>query len=151
MRTALDFSHALNPLNPLPLNDLRVVQDYMTRAGFHPACDIEETDAHFLVCFDLPGVSKEDVKIELEQNELSVSGERREWRQAASDTASEDATRPRSRYHFAERTLGKFHRVFTLPMAVDSSGVKARFVDGVLQITLPKAEAAKPRQIRIES
>ncbi len=138
MRTALDFAHALSPFN-----ELRVVKDLMepfARAGFHPPCDIEENEQHFRITFDIPGVSKQDVNIELHENELLISGERREKPKPPEE---------KSAYLFAERTLGKFQRVFTLPTPVNSEAVEARFEDGVLQIILPKAESAKPRRVLI--
>lgn len=154
MRTALNFTHALSPLNSLhPFGELSLVKDYfergergsVSRAGFHPACDIEETEAAYLVSFDLPGVAKEHVQIEIEDDELRVSGER------PGPAALQDGEPPRGRYHFAERTLGKFQRVFTLPTAVKAEAVEAKFAHGVLEITLPKAESAKPRKIAIQA
>lgn len=105
--------------------------------SFSPACDVEETDSHYLVSFDLPGVRKEDVKIELKENQLMVSGERKSDKR---DNAGR---------HIVERFHGSFQRLFTLPSTVDTDKVEAGYQDGVLRIAIPKAEAAKPRQIKI--
>jgi HSP20 family protein len=106
--------------------------------GFNPACDVEETDSHYLMSFDLPGVSKDDVKIEVVENQLTVSGERK----------SEKKDDKNNR-HVAERYYGSFQRVFTLPSTIDATKVEASYRDGVLQVALPKAESAKPQQIKI--
>jgi HSP20 family protein len=153
MRTAaLDFSQALGPFN-----ELSVVRDFIEplrasaagRAAFHPSCDIAETQTHYLLSFDLPGVSKDDVKIELEDGELRVWGERKapkEWPSAEQKQEGDKDTR----LHFVERAYGKFQRVFSLPTAVEADQVKARFADGVLFVSLPKAAAARPKLIAIE-
>lgn len=151
MRTALNFAHALSPLDTFsPFGELSLVKDYLergsvSRAGFHPACDIEETEAAYHVSFDLPGVNRENVQIEIEDDELRVSGER------PGVAPVKEGEAPRGRFHFAERTLGKFHRVFTLPTSVKGEEVEAKFANGVLEITLPKAESAKPRKIAIQA
>jgi HSP20 family protein len=107
-------------------------------SAFNPACDVEETESHYLISFDLPGVSREDVRIELVDNQLVVSGERKEER----------AEGKRSR-HFMERYYGSFKRTFALPSAVDPENIEADYRDGVLRIAIPKAATARPRQIRI--
>lgn len=106
--------------------------------GFNPACDVEETDSHYLMSFDLPGISKEDVKIEVVDNQLTVSGERKTEQKG-----------DKNNRHMAERFYGSFQRVFTLPATIDATNVEASYKDGVLQIALPKAESAKPREIKI--
>jgi len=107
-----------------------------------PACDIEETKDHYLVSFDLPGVPKDNLKIELKDDQLIVSGERQE------EHREEGKNRISS-----ERYYGSFQRSFTLPSSVDANEVEARYQDGVLRIAVPKApesEAAKPKQIQIK-
>ena len=107
--------------------------------SFNPACDVEETHTHYLMSFDLPGVSKDDVKIEVVENQLTISGERK---------ALEKKDDKNNR-HVAERYYGSFQRVFTLPSTIDAAKVEATYKDGVLQIALPKSEAARPHQIKI--
>lgn len=103
--------------------------------GFAPACEIEENDSHFMVSFDVPGVAKKDIQIEVRDEKLFVSGERRR----ASE--SKGAT---------ERGYGRFQRVIALPASVDVDKIEASYEDGVLTIALPKAESSKPRQIAIQ-
>lgn len=106
--------------------------------AFSPAVDVEEDESKFTLTFDLPGVSKDDVKIEIHENRLSVSGERR-W-----ETKENTKTR-----HFIERAYGQFARSFTLPATVEADKVNAAYNNGVLTITIPKAEESKPRQVKI--
>lgn len=103
-----------------------------------PAVDVEETTDSLVFTCELPGMSKEDVNITLENNVLTVSGERK----------FEDEERQRN-FHRLERAYGAFSRSFTLPSNVKSDQVNASFKDGVLTISVPKVEEAKPRQIQI--
>jgi len=103
-----------------------------------PAVDIRETDESYMVYAELPGLSKDDISITLEDNILKLSGERR----FEKDVEEEQ-------YHRIERTYGTFTRAFSLPSRVDASKVKAAFKDGVLTLTVPKMEEAKPRKIAI--
>jgi HSP20 family protein len=107
--------------------------------GFTPLCDLDETDSHFLVSFDLPGVTKDGVKIELRDNQLLVSGERKEEHKV------EKANRLNE-----ERIYGSFMRTFTLPANIHADQVEAVFDNGVLKISIPKAEIAKPKMIPIK-
>jgi HSP20 family protein len=108
------------------------------KTTFNVACDVEETGSHYLMSFDLPGISKEDVKIEVVDNKLTVSGERKSEKKD-----------DKNNHYVTERHYGSFQRSFTLPSTIDASHVEASYKDGVLQIALPKAESAKPRQIKI--
>jgi HSP20 family protein len=101
---------------------------------FHPPCEIEETDSHYVMDVDLPGVPKKNINIEVRENQLVISGERK----------SERKTKNAS-----ERYYGRFHRVVTLPTGVDPEKIEAQYQDGVLSLAIPKAEAAKARQIKI--
>jgi HSP20 family protein len=103
-----------------------------------PAVNIRETDGAFYVEAELPGMTKEDIEITLENNILKLSGERR----FEKDTKEES-------YHRVERSYGSFLRTFSLPSQVSAEGVKASFKEGVLTIEIPKAEEAKPRKIAI--
>ena len=112
--------------------------DFMDTQEFTPRADLEETKTHYLVTMDLPGVSKDDVKIELHQNTLIVSGEKK------SETKKSEEG-----YRYVERRSGSFRRTFTLPDTVDAKGVEANCHDGVLEIAIPKSEKAQPQQIKI--
>jgi HSP20 family protein len=103
-----------------------------------PAMDLVETGEDFVLRADLPGLSQEDVKIELEDNTLTVSGERK-----AEHEAREEG------FYRLERAFGSFSRSLTLPMGVNGEAVTAAFTHGVLEIHIPKPEAAKPRRIEI--
>lgn len=103
--------------------------------NWSPSCDVEETESHYLMTFDLPGVNKNDVKIELRDNQLIVSGERKQ--------EHKEGRRVQERFH------GSFQRVFTLPSHVDANKIEASYEDGVLYLAVPKSEAVKPKQIQI--
>ncbi len=103
-----------------------------------PAMDLVETDEHFILRADLPGVREEDVKIEFEDNVLTVSGDRR--------TEHEEK---REGFYRVERAMGSFSRSLTLPEGIDVDAVKATFDKGVLEIQIPKPEERKPRRVAI--
>jgi HSP20 family protein len=103
-----------------------------------PAMDLIETSDNYVLRADLPGLSDRDVNVQLQDNVLTVSGERR----AASEQQQEG-------YYRLERAFGAFSRSLTLPEGVDADAVKANFDRGVLEIKVPKPEQKKPRQVRI--
>ncbi|HEV2851779.1 MAG TPA: Hsp20/alpha crystallin family protein [Thermoanaerobaculia bacterium] len=103
-----------------------------------PPVDIQETTDGYRLIAELPGLTKDDISITLENNVLRLSGERK----FEKDTNKES-------YHRIERTYGQFTRAFALPQQVNPEGVQAAFENGVLTITVPKAEQAKPRKIAI--
>jgi len=105
---------------------------------FNPSCDMEETDDQFLVTVDLPGVKKDDVKVELRNNVLSISGERKEER--------EEKTANR---YMSERSQGSFFRSFTLPSEVDADRVEAAFENGELKVRIAKTASAKAHTVKI--
>ncbi len=105
---------------------------------FVPAVDLAQTDEGYLVTADLPGLDKKDIHLSIENNTLTLSGERAFERK-------EDGPQ----FDRIERAYGKFSRTFQLPSNVDNSRVKASFENGVLSIEVPKAEEAKSRQIEI--
>jgi len=104
-----------------------------------PAVDVYEDQDSFLIKVDLPEIGREDVKVNLNENILSISGERR--------VENEEK---RENYHRVERSYGQFYRSFTLPPNVNPEAINAQFKDGVLRLTLPKKEEAKPRQIDVK-
>ena len=111
-------------------------------AGDHwmPAVNVSETAEELTLVADLPGIEEEDLSIELENNVLTVSGEKKEVRSEGDEER---------RYHVWERRFGSFSRSFTLPRSVDGSKILAGFENGVLTITLPKVAEAKGRKIEI--
>jgi|GEM_PF-145339 len=108
-------------------------------AGFTPTCDIEESDQEYMLNFDLPGVKKEDIKVNLRDNVLTVSGERNE---------SHDEKKKKGAYR-SERFFGSFQRSFTLPSSIKADQVEANYADGVLSLRIPKPEEAKAQEIRV--
>jgi HSP20 family protein len=105
---------------------------------FSPRANIEETENAYLLSFDLPGVKKEDLKIDVHGRTFTLTGERKR--------TSETDQRGFKRY---ECVAGKFTRSFSLPVGVDAAKVEAVLADGVLSVTVPKSEADKPRTITI--
>jgi HSP20 family protein len=103
-----------------------------------PAMDLVETATDFVLTADLPGLSEDDVAIELDDNVLTISGERR----------SEPAD-SRAGYHRVERSSGSFRRSLTLPEGVDPESVRATFDKGVLEVTVPKPAQRAPRKVQI--
>ena len=103
-----------------------------------PAMDLVETDEHFVLRADLPGLSEDDVKIEFEDGTLTVSGERK----AEHESKNEG-------YYRVERAFGSFSRSLTLPQGIDPEAVTAGFDRGVLEVRIPKPEERKPRRIEI--
>jgi HSP20 family protein len=111
-------------------------------SGFNawtPAVDITEHDDQYIVKVELPGVNKDEVKITLDNNILTIRGEKKQDREVKKEN-----------YHRVERSYGSFQRSFTLPSTVKSDKIDAVYKDGVLQIALPKAEEAKPKQIEVK-
>ena len=106
-------------------------------SGWTPALDLYQSKDNIVAVVELPGMRKEDIEISLHENVLTISGERKE--QAAEGEKAERS----------ERYLGKFRRSISLPSRVDASKVNATYKDGILTVTLPKAEEAKPRQIQV--
>ncbi|MFL5836656.1 MAG: Hsp20/alpha crystallin family protein [Solirubrobacteraceae bacterium] len=103
-----------------------------------PAMDLVETDDHFVLRADLPGLSEGDVNLELEDNVLTVSGERK----------AEHESRKEG-YYRIERASGSFQRSLTLPEGVNADGIEASFDKGVLEVRIPKPEERKPRKVAI--
>jgi HSP20 family protein len=103
-----------------------------------PAMDVVETGDHFVLRADLPGLSENDVKIEVEDNVLTISGERK----AEHEQQGEG-------YYRVERAFGSFSRSLTLPEGVEADGIQANFNSGVLEVRIPKPEQHKPRKVQI--
>ncbi|MGZ3723004.1 MAG: Hsp20/alpha crystallin family protein [Bdellovibrionales bacterium] len=108
-------------------------------AEFSPSCELTEDKANYIVKFDMPGVKKEDINIEVDGRELSVSAERR------SEKRSDEKKR-----HYTEISYGSYQRSFTLPSSIDEKRVGAKFDNGVLTLTVPKTESAHAKQIAIQ-
>ncbi len=107
-------------------------------ASWTPTVDISETENGYEIHAELPGVTEKDVNISVTDNLLTIKGEKR----------SEEKTEGKN-IHRVERQYGSFQRSFTLPRQVNTSEIKAGYKDGILSLTIPKAEEAKPTEIQI--
>jgi len=105
-----------------------------------PACDVAEEEGHYMLSLEVPGIPKDEIKIEVADNTVTISGER----QSKNEKKEKGAW-------YGERRYGKFQRSFTLPAGIDADKIEANYQDGVLSLMVPKAESAKPRQIKIGS
>jgi len=137
-----------------PFRDVMSLQNEMNRlfetlqpgdvgggnGAWTPFLDLVEQDDQFLIEVDLPGIQPEDVDVTLDQNLLTIRGERK----TSSILTQENVRR-------SERRYGSFLRTISLPSHVDADAIQADFADGVLRISVPKAEQAKPRKIKVGS
>jgi HSP20 family protein len=105
-----------------------------------PAIDVWETDNELVYAFDLPGMSEDKISIEVQDDTLTVSGQREKATQEQTD-----------RYYRFERRYGSFARAVGLPAGIDDSKIQASYVNGVLEVHVPKPEEAKPRRIQLGS
>jgi HSP20 family protein len=141
-----------------PFRDLVTMQDRLNRVfedafrgpargaeedwlggSWAPAVDIYEHDGNLVLKAELPGIDPKDVDVRVENNVLTLRGERKF-----------DEEVKRESCHRVERAYGTFGRSFTLPNVVDTQNIKAEFKDGVLRVTMPKREEAKPKQIQVQ-
>lgn len=106
--------------------------------NFAPSCEIHDEDKMYSISLDIPGLRKEDIDIEVKDNHLHISGERKYEKK----TDKQNVLR-------SERRYGKFSRVFSLPQNVNSDAIQARFENGVLELTLPKEEKSQSKKIQI--
>jgi len=114
------------------------LQPFMS--GWSPALDLHEDKDNSFVRAELPGMKKEDIEISLHEGVLTLSGERKE-----------EKKQDGAEIHRSERFVGRFQRTLTLPSPVDVDKVKATYEEGILTVTLPKSEAAKPKQIQVKT
>lgn len=119
-------------------NDLWDEAPLRNGSRWHPAVDVLESKDAYLIHAELPGMKREDIKVEVKDGVLVLSGERKAEKLA-------DGVE----YRHAERVSAKFWRSFSLPETVKQDGIEASYKDGVLEIRVPKVEKAKPRQIEI--
>jgi HSP20 family protein len=137
----------LNVTTTDPLANLRLYEDAFTRLlseprtgrPWSPAVDIYETENELVLQADLPGVDINNIDVRVENQTLTIAGER--------TFRKDDADRG---YHRIERNYGSFVRSFAVPNSFDTDKINAGYQNGVLTVTLPKKEAAKPRQVKVE-
>lgn len=106
--------------------------------AWSPAVDIYETENELVLTAEVPGIKEEDIEIKIEDNTLSLKGERKFEKETREDN-----------YHRIERSYGSFYRSFTLPNYIDQENIRAEHEDGVLKIIMPKRSELKPRKVKI--
>jgi HSP20 family protein len=142
-----NLKEMLNVTTTDPLANLRLYEDAFTRLlseprtgrPWSPAVDIYETENELVLQADLPGVDINNIDVRVENQTLTIAGER--------TFRKDDADRG---YHRIERNYGSFVRSFAVPNSFDTDKINAGYKNGVLTDTLPKKEAAKPRQVKVE-
>ena len=137
LRTPREFSDFRNRMFQL-FEEPFGLPVFRQAVGWVPDVDVSETDGEIIVRAELPGMTKQDVEIDLEGNVLTLKGEKKEEREE----------KEKERYLY-ESSYGAFQRAFTLPTAIREDQVRAELQSGVLKITLPKAEEAKGKKIEI--
>jgi HSP20 family protein len=113
-------------------------RELLAMADWTPTVDITETDTAYLIKCEIPGVNKEDVKVNIEDGMITMRGERKQEKEEKD-----------KKFHRIERSYGSFLRSFRLPDNVDETAVKAEFKDGMLNVTLPKSAKAKTKEINV--
>ena len=131
-----DLRDEIDRLFDAPLTEMARTSNLLS--GWTPALDVDEQKDNFVVKAELPGMKKEDIQVSMHDGSLSISGERK------NETKHEDAE-----VYRAERFFGRFQRTVTLPTPVAPDKVKAQYKDGILTVTLPKTEEAKPKLIDV--
>jgi HSP20 family protein len=134
-REMAELQRSINQL----FNSGRAAGDDVALSAWTPAVDIFENESEYVLKLELPEINRDDVKINLHEQTLTISGERK--------IENEDK---REGYHRIERSYGQFYRSFTLPPNVNVEAINAQFKDGILRLTLPKREEAKPKQIEVK-
>jgi HSP20 family protein len=130
-----------------PLTSFRVFEDVVSRMlsepssnrPWSPAVDIYETENELVLKADLPDVNQKDIDVRVENQTLTIAG-----------TRTFDKGEAKKGFHRIERSYGNFVRSFAIPSAFDTDSIGAHYQNGVLSVTLPKKEAAKPRQVKVE-
>jgi HSP20 family protein len=125
-----------------PIRDLLAIQQRLDRfapapSGWAPPVDVHETAEAYVITAEVPGVSRDDLQIQVQEGRVTISGRR------------QGRTLPCEQYHRIERGHGSFRRSFQLPLPVNADRVTADLRDGVLTVTCPKAPEAIPRRIRV--
>ncbi|MEJ5300018.1 MAG: Hsp20/alpha crystallin family protein [Thermodesulforhabdaceae bacterium] len=120
--------------------DLKLPEFFEKEHFIVPAFDVSETEEHIIVKADLPGVDVKDLDISIVGNVLTVKGEKKQEKEEKNES-----------YHRIERSYGSFSRSITLPAEVNPEAVEAVYRDGVLKLTIPKAEKSKPKKIEIKT
>ena len=138
-RRPFDGFQTLRRLNSA-LDEAFGSEDGSITSAWHPAVDVFESKDSVKIVAELPGVKSEDVKLSLENNLLTIRGEKKQ-----------EAEERNERVHRYERSYGSFERAFMLPSTVDGDKITADYRNGVLTVSVPKAERARPREIPVRA
>lgn len=131
----------------------KATEEGFESAVWRPVVDVHEDENSYIIDAELPGLTREDVKLSFQDGTLTISGERsyqheKRVENGENGTNGNGASKEKN-CHRMERFYGKFYRSFSFPTAVNPDAINARFDNGILTITVPKAEAVRPRQIEI--
>ena len=143
-----EMSRLFDTLVPAPR---RTADPEPETAVWRPGVDVHEDENGFYIDLELPGLTRENVKINFQEGTLTISGERRyAYEKNEGNPEAQNNTQGKEKsVHRMERVYGRFFRSFNLPSTVHPEGITAKFEDGVLKVAVPKAEKLKPRQIEI--
>lgn len=136
-RNAASLQERINRMFDEAFNKARDMEEN-AMGTWRPSVDIFETEHAIILEAELPGVIREDINVEVENNVLTLKGERKDIREVEEDC-----------YYRRERIVGRFHRAFTLPMDINHDQIKANFQNGILRLEVPKPEEKKPKKIAI--
>lgn len=138
-RDLVSLQERMNRLFEDSMSRSKMTDEDMGMGAWTPSVDIFETPESVVLRADLPGVSQGDIDVRIENNTLTLRGERKFLKEAKEED-----------YHRIERSYGVFSRTFQLPGSIDQGGITAKQKDGVLEIHLPKREDTRPQQIKVE-
>ncbi|MDD5542241.1 MAG: Hsp20/alpha crystallin family protein [Acidobacteriia bacterium] len=137
-RDLMSLQERMNRMFDESVGHVRGANEALDSGAWSPAVDIYETEQAIVLKAELPEINQKDIDIRIENNTLTLRGERKFERETKEEN-----------YHRVERSYGAFCRTFTLPSTVDQDKVKAEYKDGILKVTLPKREDSKPKQIKV--
>ncbi len=129
-----------HPVNQWEKEMEKIFEGFTKSHNFTPACEINESEKFYSISLDVPGLRKEEMEIEVKDDRLHISGERKSEEKAEKNNVLR-----------SEKRYGKFSRVFTLPQHVNAEAIEARFENGVLDILIPKQEKTQSKKITISS
>jgi len=134
-----EMQSLFGPLMPRSLGLMSRVSGDGDTLEWSPSADISETDREYLIRAELPGVKKEDVKVNLADGMITIEGERKQEKDEKTE-----------KFHRIERLYGSFSRRFSLPEHIKADAVRSEYKDGVLSVHIPKTEKEKPKQIPVQ-
>jgi HSP20 family protein len=137
-RDLLGLQDRMNRLFEESVRNVRQGDEALSTSVWTPPVDIYETENEVIVKAELPEVNQKDIEIQVENNTLTLRGERKF-----------DKELKQENFHRIERPYGTFARSFTLPMTIDQEKIKADYKDGILRVVMPKREEIKPKQIKV--